>query len=167
MTEKEEVFSNKIKYKGPVSFEKFYQFCYDWLVDEMGLLLSEKKYKEKLVSDYKNLEIEWSGFREMTDYFKMDVLVLWKIIGLTTSEKVEGTKKTKMNFGEFEITIKGNLLRDYKGKFEKSGMHKFVRAVYEKTVIPARIEQFEEKIIEDCSEFLSQVKAYLDLEGKR
>ena len=42
-----------------------------------------------------------------------------------------------------------------------------MRGVYEKWVIPSRIEQFEEKLISDCDEFLSQAKAYLDLEGKR
>jgi len=72
-----------------------------------------------------------------------------------------------MNKGAVEVGIKGTLVRDYKSKFEKTGFHKFLRAIYEKAVIAARVEQFEEKIIKDCDEFLAQSKAYLDLEGKR
>jgi len=167
MSEKDKVFSNKTKYKGVFSFPDFYQFAYDWLKDETGLLLSEDKYKEKLAGDSKNLEIEWTGRRDMTDYFRFEMKVLFRIIGMTNVEVMQDGKKVKANKGEVEMKIEGSLIRDYKSKFEKSGVHKFLRAIYEKGVIAARVEQFEVKIIEDCNEFLSQVKAYLDLEGKR
>ncbi|HJX50423.1 MAG TPA: hypothetical protein VJ438_03095 [Candidatus Nanoarchaeia archaeon] len=167
MSEKDKVFSNKIKYRGVFSFPDFYQFAYDWLRDETGLLLSEDKYKEKLMGDSKNLEIEWTGRRDMTDYFRFELKVIFRIIGLVNVEVMQDGKKIKTNKAEIEIKIEGSLIRDYKSKFEKSAVHKFMRAIYEKSVIAARVEQFEVKIIEDCNEFLSQVKAYLDLEGKR
>ena len=34
-------------------------------------------------------------------------------------------------------------------------------------VISERIEQMQGKVAGDCDEFLSQAKAYLDLEGKK
>ena len=55
----------------------------------------------------------------------------------------------------------------YEGKFEKGAFRKFLRSIYEKWVIPARIEQYEEKLIGDCDEYLAQAKAFLALEGKR
>lgn len=167
MTERDKVFSSKIKYNGIFLFESFYKFCYDWLKDETQLLLSEDAYKEKLIGDSKNIEIEWTGTREMTDYFKFELKASFKIVGLTNAEIAEGNKKVKTNKGSVEVAIKGNLLRDYKSKFEKSAFHKFIRAIYEKMVIPTRVEQFQEKVIIDCDTFLSQAKAYLDLEGKR
>jgi hypothetical protein len=167
MVEKDKLFSNKMKYDGIFSFESFYKFCYGWLTDETGLLLSEKKYKEKLSGDSKNIEVEWAGTKELTDYFKFEMEVSFKLVGLTNVEVNEGTKKIKANKGSIEITIKGNLLRDYKGKFEKNAIEKFLRGIYEKMVISARIDQMQEKIIVDCEEFLAQAKAYLDLEGKR
>ena len=69
--------------------------------------------------------------------------------------------------GEIEIKVSGILVRDYQGKFEKDATRKFLRGIYEKWVIPARIEHYEDKIIGQCDEFLSQAKAYLDLEGKK
>ena len=74
--------------------------------------------------------------------------------------------KIKTNKGNVEIKVKGTLIRDWQGKFEAKAFRKFLRSIYEKWVISSRIEQFEEKLIEDCNEFLSQAKAYLDLEGK-
>ncbi|MEK6827586.1 MAG: hypothetical protein AABX99_03835 [Nanoarchaeota archaeon] len=167
MAEKDKVFANKTKYDGIFSFDKFYKFCYDWLKEETGLFLSEKKYKEKLSGDSKNIEIEWSGTKEVTDYFKFEIEVAFKVVGLTNVEISEGTKKIKTNKGSVEISIKGNLVRDYKGKFEKTGFQKMLRGIYEKMVIPERIEQMQGKINSDCDEFLSQTKAYLDLEGKK
>ncbi len=66
-----------------------------------------------------------------------------------------------------ETKVTGVLIRDYDGKFETGAFKKFLRSIYEKWVIKARIEQFEMKLIGDCDEFLSQAKAYLDLAGKR
>lgn len=168
MAEKDKLVSNKIKYDGIFSFKDFYKFCYDWLSEETGLFLSEKKYKEKLSGDSKNIEIEWSGFREVSDYFKFEIEVKFNIIGLSNVEatNLDG-KKIKTNKGSVELSIKGNLIKDPKGKFEKNGFLKFLRGVYEKMIISSRVEQMEGKLIEDCDEFLAQGKAYLDLEGKR
>ncbi len=168
MTEKDKIFQSKIKYDGVFPFENFYKFCYEWLRDETGLtIFSEKKYKEKLSGDAKNIEIEWVGERELTDYFKFGMEISFKIIGMTKVEITEGNKKIKANKGSVEITVKGNLLRDYKGRFEKTAFLKFLRGIYEKMVIPSRVDEFQMKVNEECDEFLSQAKAYLDLEGKR
>ena len=167
MGEKDKLSSTKIKYGGIFDFAAFYKFCWDWLRDEVGLNMSEEKYKEKLSGDSKKLEIKWVGFRDMTDYFRFEMEITFNIVGLTNVEIMHEGKKIKTNKGEIEVGVKGTLVRDYKSKFEKTAFQKFLRAIYEKTVIHARIEQFEEKIIKDCDEFLAQGKAYLDLEGKR
>ena len=167
MTEKEKIFSSNIKYTGFFPFSSLYKFCYEWLTEETGLDISENKYSEKLSGDSKNIEVEWTGTAEVTDYFKFQVKVSFTITGLKNVETPQGNKKIKTNQGQVKITTKGILLRDYKGKFETSALQKFMRSIYEKWVIPSRIEQFEEKLAQDCDEFLNQAKAYLDLEGKK
>jgi len=167
MAEKDKIFSSKIKYNGIVNFADFYKFCYEWLRDEAGLGLSEDKYAEKISGDSKNIDVEWTGMRNMTDYFRFEAKVTFRVIGLTNVEVTIGGSKIKTNRGSIEVGIKGNLVRDYSGKFEKSGFQKFLRGMYEKSVIPARVEEYQGKIIGDCDEFLSQAKAYLDLVGKR
>lgn len=167
MAEKETVFSSKTKYNGVLSFKDFYQFCYDWLTDEFGLFVIEKKYAEKIDGNVKSIDIEWEGVDKVTDYFKFSVKVVYKIRGLEKVEITQNGNKIKADKGAVEIAVKGTLVRDYDGKFEKGAIRKFLRAIYEKWVIPARVEQFEDKLIGDCDEFLAQAKAYLDLEGKR
>ena len=167
MAEKDKIFSSKLKYSGVLDFAAFYKFCYEWLRDEAGLGMAETKYAEKLSGDSKSIDVEWGGSKEVSDYFKLEVKVSFKVIGLTNIEVVKGNEKVKMNKGSIEVGISGTIVKDYKGKFEKSAFQKFLRGVYEKTVIPTRIEQIEGKAASDCDEFIAQAKSYLDLEGRR
>ena len=163
MAEKETVFSSTIKSVGIFSFKDFYKFCYEWITEETGIDgLGETKYEEKLKGDEKEITIEWEGEKELTDYFRFDIKVKFEIKGLKTVEIIQGGKKIKTNQGSVKITTKGILVRDYKGKFEMSAFNKFLRSIYEKWVIPSRIEEFKAKIAGDCDEFLSQAKSYLD-----
>ena len=167
MAEKDQIFSSKIKYDGVHFFKDFYKFCYDWLTEETELLVAETKYVEKLKGDTKDIDVEWVGVRKVTDYFKFEVKVKFQILRLKEVEATQKGMKIQTNQGSVEVKVTGNLIRDYEGKFETTAHKKFLRSIYEKWIIPSRIEQFEEKLISDCDEFLSQAKAYLDLEGKR
>ena len=167
MAEKDTVFSSTIKYKGIFSFSEFYNFCYQWLTEEVGLVISENKYSEKLSGDSKNIEIKWGGEKEITDYFRFDTEISFVIGDLKKVEISKEGTKIETNQGIVQLKIKGILVRDYKGKFETNAFNKFLRGIYEKWIITSRIVEFENKIAEDCDEFLSQAKAYLDLEGKR
>jgi len=165
--EKETIFSSQIKYLGIFSLKDYYQFCYDWLTEQIGLTLVEDKYSEKLNKDAKDIDIEWTAFRKVTDYFKFEFKIKYKIIALKNVEVVQNNAKVKTNHGEVKLILKGNLIRDYDGKFEKDSFRKFLRSIYEKWVIASRVEQFEENLAGECDEFLNQAKAFLDLEGKK
>lgn len=167
MPEKEDVFSSKIKFDGLLDFTEFYKFCYNWLSEEKGFDLSEAAYKEKIKGDSKDIDIEWKGKNKVTDYFMFEIKVEFKIINLKEVEIVKDGVKVKMNKGAVEVNMKGTLTRDYNGKFEMSATQKFMRSIYEKWIIPSRIDQYEAKIIGICDEFLSQAKAFLDITGKR
>ena len=167
MSEKETIFSSKIKYNGVFSFKDLYKFCYDWLTEETGLEIAEDKYNEKLSGETKEISVEWTGTKKMTDYFEFEAKIKINIGNLKKVEVNKGGAKVEMNSGSAEISMKGNLVRDYEGKFETTAFKKFLRSTYEKWVIPSRIEHYEDKIISTCDEFLNQTKAYLDLEGKK
>lgn len=167
MAEKNTLFSSKVKYTGIFSFNDFYKFCYDWLKEETGLDIAEEKYVEKLKGDTKDIDIAWKGTRKITDYFKFEMDVSFRILGLKKVEITKENVKVETNTGSVEIKMKSTLIRDYEGKFEKDAIRKFLRGIYEKWVITSRIEEMEGKLIGDSDEFLGQAKAYLDLEGKK
>ncbi len=167
MPEKETIFSSMIKYKGIFSFKDTYLFCHRWLTEETGLDVSEEKYDEKINGDVKMIEVVWKGEKKVTDYFKYEVNVKFVVEALKNVEINQGGAKISTNSGGIGVEIKGTLVRDYQGKFELSAFNKFLRGVYEKWVIPARVEEYKTKLAQNCDEFLNQTKAYLDLEGKK
>jgi hypothetical protein len=167
MAEKDKIFDSKIKNAGIFNFPDFYKFCYDWLVDETQMDIQEEKYIEKLSGDSKNVDVVWNCTRKVTDYFKFQIKVSYRILGLKKVEIQRDGVKEKTNEGSVELKVGGTLIRDYDGKFEGKPFLKFLRGIYEKWVIPSRINEYEGKLIGDCDEFLTQAKAFLDLEGKR
>lgn len=167
MSEKDEIFSSSVKYNGIFSFVDFYKFCHGWLTEETGLDLIEKKYVEKIKGDKKDIDVEWEGKKKVTDYFRFIIAVKLEARSLTNVEIKQGNASIKTNKGSIKIITKGTLERDWDSKFETSAFRKFLRSIYEKWVIAARIDQMERKLIEDCDGFLGQAKAYLNLEGRK
>ncbi len=165
--EVETIFSSKIKYSGVFLFKNFYQFCYEWLAQELGFNLLEDEYSEKITGDSKNIDVKWTGTKAATDYFRFKVAVKFKITNLTNIEVVQDNMKLKTNKGDVSVTIKGDLERDYQGQYDETAFRKFMRSIYEKWVIQSRIKEYEDKLVNQCDDFLSQSKAYLDLEGRK
>ncbi len=168
MAERDTIFNNEVKYRGIFDFGEFYKFCYDWLMEETQFdWLAEEKYDEKIEGNKKNIKIKWVGQKKITDFFMFKFEVKFKMIKLEKIEVNQGGIKVSTNKGQAEIKMKGILVKDYQGKFEKNAWQVFLRTAYEKWIIPSRIDQMEGKLFGDCDEFLSQAKAFLDLEGKR
>jgi len=168
MVEKEELFKSRVKYNGVFSFNDFYNFCYSWFADEEGYLLIEEKYVEKMSGDSKLVEIEWVASKKITDYFKFQIKVKFRITGMTKVDITDSKgNKIATNKGAVDMAVKGLLLRDYEGKFESTATRKFIRGVYEKWVITARVDEMQTKLIKTCDDYITQAKAFLDLEGKK
>jgi len=163
MAEKDTVYETKIKHSGIFNFRDLYGLLYDLLTD-MGYFVVEEQYSEKVKAEGKEIEIKWKASRKITDYFKFEIKVGWRILRLVDVEINKGGKKVKANKGDLEIKFAGVLIRDYESKFEVTPFHKFLRAVYEKYIIPNRIEQMEDKIIDDVIGLVNQTKSYLTLE---
>lgn len=168
MSEKETLFNTKTKYTGLFNFSDFYSFCYSWLVDSEGYIITEDKYTEKIAGDQKTIEVEWTGNKKVTDYFKNQLKIKYRITNMTQVEITDSSgKKKKMNNGTVEVAVKGILIRDFDSKFETTATRKFMRGVYEKWIIASRIDEMQTNLSKFCDSFVAEVKAYLDLEGKK
>jgi hypothetical protein len=165
MVEKDNVFKGKIKNTGLFDFKEFYRFCYTWLVDE-GYFLVEKSYSEKVGATGKEIEIEWNATRKVSDYFRNNLKIKWRILGMTNVEVDDNGKKLKMNKGQVEISVDAVLEKDWEHRWENSAFLKFLRGMYDRYIIRSRIEQYEVKIFAEGDEFLAQAKSFLAIEGK-
>lgn len=167
MAQEDTIFSSKVKYAGVFNFKDFYQFCYQWLSDEVGLSVEEEEYSEKISGAVKNIDIKWKGSKEVSDYFKNVVKIEFKILAMSDVEINQGGKKMKSNKGEISVKVKGVLVKDYEGKFETNAKMKIWRGIYEKWIIGGRVREYEDRLAGKCDEFLGQSKAFLDINGQR
>jgi len=165
MALKSNVYKQKIKKKGHWNYKDLYSFTYDWLKDN-GYIVSEEKYSEKVTGAGKDIDIEWTAKRKVTDYFKNVINIKWKILGLKDDVIERAGAKEETNKGEVTLEFKGVLEKDYENRWEDQPFYKFLRGTYEKYIIRTTIDEYEDNVIDDCIELVDQVKAFLEIGGR-
>jgi len=167
MAEKDTILKEKIQHSGILDFKGLYEYAYGWLTGE-GYFVTEEKYSEKISGSAKEIEIIWVATKTLSDYFKVELTVQWLIINMTDVEVEIDGKKKKMNKAvQTILKNKGVLVKDWQSTWESSAFSNFLRNVYDKYVIPARISQMEDKVVEDVQDFNGEIKAFLELTGRR
>ena len=166
MAEKDNVAKRKVRHVGIFDFKETYRFAYDWLTGE-GYDVLEKNYTEKITARGKEIEIEWTCYRKISDYFRFVIKANWRILGMNDVEVEEEGKKVKMQKGDITINFTAILEKDYESRWEGNALYKFLRGLYERYIIKSRIEAYEEKIFGELDELIAQMRAYLALTIKK
>jgi len=166
MSEKDTIYSEKVKHEGIWHFKDTYKFLFNWFVDN-GYNIKEKKYSEKITAKGKEIEIDWEAKKMISDYFRYVIKARWVILGMNPIEVQQNGKKIPTNKGEIEIKFDAILEKDYEHRWENNGFLKFLRGVYNRYIIKGRIDDYEDRITEEVNEVIAQMKAWLVLEGER
>ncbi len=166
MPESSQVFEEKLKHVGLWSFKEVYNFCYEWLKDQ-DYLLSEDRYQEKILENGKEIKIEWTAKKKVSDYFRNVIKLKWHILGLNDAEAEINGKKKKTNKGEIKIQFTAELERDYESRWEDKPLWKFFRSIYDKYIVRTTIDEYEDRLAEKIDSLVDDVKAFLVLEGQK
>lgn len=167
MSEKDKITKEKLFYKGIVNLSEAYEYAYSFLREGEEYGITEEYYSEKISGESKDVEIKWVATKKVTDYFKINLDIKWKVLGMKNIEvEIDGKKKEMNKVSELSIDIKGVLEKDYNSKWESNPTHKFFKEMYHKYVIPQRTEKKENDVIEMVQKFKDEMKAFLDLTGR-
>jgi alpha-amylase/alpha-mannosidase (GH57 family) len=166
MSEKEEIIKEKLDYSGLLKFADLYKYAHSWL-DEEDYGVVEDKYEEKISGNSKDIEVEWKCTKKVSDYFKNEIKLKFEIKGLVDVEVEVDGKKKKMQQGKVKVELKGTLIKDPESKWEGSAFYRFLREVYNKYIVPQRVDEKEESIEDDVKDLKEEIKSFLDLIGKR
>ncbi len=166
MVEKDLVIKEKVESSGLLDFKGFYSYAHSWFKDE-GFGVTEEKYSEKFSGNSKDIDIEWRAIKELSEYFKVEIFSKWEIKDLVDVEVEIDGKTKKMNKGKILLEIKGSVIRDPESKWDASPLLRFSRDFYNKYIIPNRVNDIKEKVILDIKKLKEELKAFLDLTGKR
>ncbi len=166
MAEKDILIREKAEYTGVFDFTASYEYAFQWLRDEQYNVV-EEKYNEKVTPEGREITIEWKAYKEITDYFKSEISIRFELKRVVDVEvEIEGKKK-KMNKGMYRTELKGVLIRDPKARWESTGMYQFLREIYNKYIIPGRVDQMEDKVKDDAIAFKEAMKSFLEFSGSR
>ncbi len=166
MAHKSRVFEYTLKHKGFFNFSDLYNFCFQWLQDEGYSNLVEESYQEKITDIGKEIKIKWTAKKKVTDYFQNIIELNWHIIGLQDAEVERGGKKEKTNKGDLRLDFSADLEKDYEERWSDKPIWKFFRGVYDKYIIRTTIDEYEDRLASKTASFVSDVKAFLQLEGQ-
>ena len=166
MSEKDRIIEEKISHSGIFDFKSFYSYAHDWFKEE-GYGVVEEKYSEKVSGNSRDITIEWMATKKLSDYFKIEIKIEFEINGLTDVEVEIDKQRKKMNKGKINAKISGVLVKDPESKWDKTPFNRFLRDVYNKYVIPGRVENMENIIKRSIINFKEEIKAFLELTGRR
>lgn len=166
MAEKEEIIAEKFDYSGIFHFSEYYAFAHKWLKNE-DYDVVEEKYSENVSGNSRSIYIEWKATKQVSDYFKIEIKMKFDLKDLVDVEVEIDGKKKKMHKGRVAMDMKGNLVKDPESKWEGTAFNRFLREIYNKYIIPSRLEGIKIKIRADTRSFKEELKAYLELLGKR
>ena len=166
MAEKELVIKEKLEHSGIFDFKGFYSFAHAWFKDELYGVV-EKTYSEKVSGNARDIEFEWTVTKKLSDYFKTEMKVEAKIKELTDVEvEIDGQKK-RMNKGKVSFEIDAALMIDPESKWDVNPFYRFLRDIYSKYVIPKRVDNMKNVIFKDVTTCKEEIKAFLELSGRR
>jgi hypothetical protein len=160
MTQKEEIYREKLTQIGHWDYNEVYEMLYGWLKDH-SYDLSEGVYKEKLSSGGKEIIISWNAKKKVTDYFLYQIELEWHILGMKDAEVEIDGKKTKTNKGELEIVFKGTIIKDYEKRWEDKPLWKFLRGIYEQYIIRTTVDEYAGDLEGETKGIISDLKAFL------
>jgi len=167
MVEKDQIIKEKLDHSGIFDFSELYGFMHTWLKDNL-YGVNEERYSEKVSGTGRDISFEWKATKLITDYFKIEHTIRVEVTGLTEVEVEIDGKRKKMNKGKIAMEIKGVSIKDPANTWDETKpFYKFLREAYDKYIIPARVKGIADKIENDVRAFKDEVKAYLELSGKR
>jgi hypothetical protein len=167
MAEKERLIKEIIEHTGYFDFKALYSFAHSWLAGQEDYGVVEDNYAEKVSGATRDITVKWKATKEISDYFEIEIEVEFKVREISEVEVEIDGKRKKMDKGKVSIEIKGNIIRDPESKWDTSPFYRFMREVYNKYIIPGRIDKLEKKIKLEVITFKEELKSFLELLGKR
>lgn len=166
MAEKQEIIEEKLDQSGLFDFKEVYNYAHNWFVEE-NYGVNEDKYSEKISGSSRDIAFLWKISKRLSDYFKIEIEFKGIVVGMSDVEVETDKEKKKMNKGKIIIEIKGVIVTDPENKWDVTAFYRFLRDVYNKYIIPGRIEETKERIKKDVRTVKEEIKALLELSGKR
>lgn len=156
------LYRKPLKYEGLFRTDELYRtimrFC-----NERSYWMVESRSEEKLISTGKDVFIEMRPYRKYSDYLKGEIVVEMHLQGVKDKTVEVAGHKQKYQSGTVTIRFSVNLLSDWRGRWEGTGLMFFLRTMMDKFVRHDLFHQAEEKALVDQAAMQEEIRAYLNM----
>ena len=161
----EEVY--QVSYTGIFDFDGLYRLMYQWF-HGMGFYFEEGLYKHKVPTPAgAEQDIEWSGWRKITDYAKYWIRLYIKLYDMKEIIVIKDGQKKKLTKARMFIEFYPSVDLDYSERFKGNKFVLHLQDFYHKYIIKKNIQNiWEDSIWYYTLKLFTIVKEYLDFESK-
>lgn len=153
-------------YTGIFSAKDLYRMIVNY-IEQLGYIYSETKNIENVKSDGKFIFIEMQPFKVATDYAKYVQHVKISIENLKNVKvTIDGVDK-QMNEGTVTITVDSFLITDYETAWDLQPIYYLIRLIANRYLIQPVTHRWKREIERDSMHLIDNIKAFLNLSGKR
>jgi len=166
MSNKAQMYPVHIKYKGIYDFAELWRLIGDWF-ESKSFEVVEGKAKHKMGTFGEEFETIMHAWRNVTDYFRFEMVVYSKYWDGNYVEVVKGGQKKKMIKARLYMRIGGTLVMDYSDRYDRSNFGKGLGKFMDKFVMrwPADAV-YSDQLHYKIHELMNVVKEYLNVEAK-
>jgi hypothetical protein len=166
MAEKEQILKEELEHNGLFDFKGLYSYLHSWLVEE-NHDVDEEKYGEKVSGNTRDIDIQWKAYKKLSDYFKTEYKIVYEIKNMADVEVEIDGKKKNMNKGILKLKLTGTLVMDYDSKWETSPFSRFFRDIYNKFIVPSRVQAARGRVAKTTVQLKDNAKAFMALTARR
>jgi len=147
----------RVRHVGLLDLKYFYKNMKRWFDHNgYGKPFNETTYDVLEFPNGKStLNIFWTAVKKKTNYFHYEINVKWILVGIQEIEIEYEGKKSKRFKGDFDIKINSNLI--------KVGPRNEFRKIWEKYIVPKRIDDHVLDLYSKTNELREWVKNYFEL----
>ena len=153
--------SVNIKYKGLFEYDELIHQIISW-ARQNGYEPKEKKAEETISAEGKNLTYEHRLTKKISTTLKLGIKIRTAINKMTETKETGAIPKIFQK-GEIDMYIDAWAITNWKGKWRKTPLNFFLRAIVNKYIKKLPVEKEEEKAAADAKDLISSLKSFLNL----
>lgn len=152
----------KLAYDGIFDLPGLYrlidQFFYDRSWDKW-----EKMNTEQVLPKGRQIKIEITPWKSITDYFKINMRVRIHGVDIKSIEVERDGAKVQLNEGKVMIIIDGYVTSDKHGRWESTPLWWFLRVLSDKYILKGHYFQAEQWLLSDVDDIYLRIKSFLNV----
>jgi hypothetical protein len=156
-----------INFMGTTDLGELYRLLRQFYADNEFDVFDEKKYKHKIKSSGHELEVKFTGFKEISNYIKLTVDVELKVFGSknVSMKDVNGHDVVRDN-ADLYVKVSYNFENDYDEFFKKGTWVDILKKFYEKNVGAKDLKEYTKTYEDILKDYIKAIKKFLNLESE-